>query len=298
MSEPGSQEQPDDALVDLVIKQVTEGLSPAEQRALDALDSGAISQYLRDFERAAAAVSLAGVAPMQAPPAALRERLEQQARGHFSANGGVTNAGAANNVVDINRSRTAGPVEPRRASRGAAGGWIAAAACLLLAIFAWYRPAQPILAPVADTHVSIPPLEPLPAPPPPTAAEARAALVAKAESIKVTLSPTKDPAAAGVSGDVVWDPATQKGFVRFVGLATNDPHVRQYQIWIFDGERDKRYPVDGGVFDVPADSPEVVIPINAALPVHLAKAFAVTVEKSGGAVVSTRDRVVALGAAG
>jgi len=34
------------------------------------------------------------------------------------------------------------------------------------------------------------------------------------------------------------------------------------------------------------------------LPVHLAKAFAVTVEKPGGAVVSTRDRVVALGAAG
>ena len=38
MSETGPQAQPDEAMVDLLIKQVTEGLSPAEQRALDVLD--------------------------------------------------------------------------------------------------------------------------------------------------------------------------------------------------------------------------------------------------------------------
>jgi hypothetical protein len=47
MSETGPQDQPDDALVDLLIKQATEGLSPAEQRALDALDSPSASEYLR-----------------------------------------------------------------------------------------------------------------------------------------------------------------------------------------------------------------------------------------------------------
>jgi anti-sigma-K factor RskA len=74
--------------------------------------------------------------------------------------------------------------------------------------------------------------------------------------------------------------------------------LRQYQLWIFDGGRDQRYPVDGGVFDVPTNATEVVIPIHAALPVLSAKAFAVTVEKPGGVVVSGRQHVVVLGAAG
>ena len=39
MSDTRPQDQPDEAMVDLLIKQVTEGLSPAEQRALDVMDS-------------------------------------------------------------------------------------------------------------------------------------------------------------------------------------------------------------------------------------------------------------------
>jgi len=74
--------------------------------------------------------------------------------------------------------------------------------------------------------------------------------------------------------------------------------VHQYQIWIFDGARDKRFPVDGGVFDVPANTTDVVIPIRAELMVHKPAAFAVTVEKPGGVVVSGREHVVALGATG
>lgn len=62
--------------------------------------------------------------------------------------------------------------------------------------------------------------------------------------------------------------------------------------------RDKRYPVDGGVFDVPANAGEVVIPIRASLMVRKPAAFAVTVEKPGGVVVSGREHVVALGAIG
>jgi anti-sigma-K factor RskA len=112
------------------------------------------------------------------------------------------------------------------------------------------------------------------------------------------LGATKDPAAAGVTGDVVWDPATQRGFLHFSGLAANDPAVHQYQIWIFDGARDKRFPVDGGVFDIPANTSDVVIPIRAALMVHKPAAFAVTVEKPGGVVVSGREHVVVLGATG
>jgi anti-sigma-K factor RskA len=149
---------------------------------------------------------------------------------------------------------------------------------LVLAIFGWVRP--PSL------------------PGPPTAAQERAVLLAKSGTLKISLGATKDPAAAGVSGDVVWDPATQRGFLHFAGLAANDPAVQQYQIWIFDSGRDDRYPVDGGVFDVPANVGDIVIPIRAALMVRKPAAFAVTIEKPGGVVVSGRERVIALGATG
>jgi hypothetical protein len=127
--------------------------------------------------------------------------------------------------------------------------------------------------------------------PAPTPAEERAALLAKSDSLKISLGATKDPAAAGVTGDVVWDPATQRGFLHFAGLAPNDPAVHQYQIWIFDAGRDKRYPVDGGVFDVPANAAEVVIPIRATLMVRKPAAFAVTVEKPRTCGRAGRDRL-------
>jgi hypothetical protein len=80
------------------------------------------------------------------------------------------------------------------------------------------------------------------------------------------------------SGDVVWDPRTQRGFLRLKGYVANDPAAARYQLWIFDAARDHRHPVDGGVFDLPAGRDEVVIPVHPTLPVSRAVAFAVTVE--------------------
>jgi hypothetical protein len=298
MSDTRPQGQPDEAMLDLLIKQVTEGLSPDEQRALDVMDSETASAYLRDLERAVAAVTLAGSGAEQPLPAALSARIAQQAAEHFAS---------ANKVADLAAVRAAAadnvrhdPAAPSRARGTGAYGWIAAAACLVLAIIGWERSPQPA-APVA---VSTPPpvIEPPPekpaAPTAPTAAEERAALLAKSDSLKIPLGATKDPAAAGVTGDVVWDPVTQRGFLHFAGLPPNDPSVHQYQIWIFDAGRDKRYPVDGGVFDVPANAGEVVIPIRASLMVRKPAAFAVTIEKPGGVVVSGREHVVALGQTG
>jgi hypothetical protein len=293
MSDTRPQGQPDEAMVDLLIKQVTEGLSPAEQRELDVMDSELASTYLRDLERAAAAVALAGSTGGAPLPAALSARIAQQAAEHFAS---------ASNVADLTAARAAAadkasvqsPV-PERAGRFGAYGWLAAAACLVLAIFGWQRAPQP-LPPVAVTPAPV--IVPAPQPAPPTAAEERAALLAKTDSLKIPLGATKDPAAAGVTGDVVWDPVTQRGFLHFAGLAPNDPAMHQYQIWIFDAGRDKRYPVDGGVFDVPANATEVVIPIRASLMVRKPAAFAVTLEKPGGVVVSGREHVVALGQTG
>ena len=312
MPETPPRSQPDDIFIDLAVKQVTEGLSSAEQRELDVLDNAAASAYLRDLERAAAALTVAASAGAEPLPAELAQRLARRADEHFAAL-------AAANVVGLDAARSArqdaaaaspgagspGVTPPDRYSRSGTYGWLAAAACLLLAVYAWNRSPPDKEAPAvavvtapepAASAVTLPPAAPL-APAASTPAEARDAMLAQSTAVKVTLSATKDPAGKGVTGDAGWDPVTQKGFLHFVGLASNDPAVSQYQIWIFDKARDQRYPIDGGVFDVPADAAEVVIPINADLAVSKAAAFAVTVEKPGGVVVSARQHVVVLGAA-
>jgi hypothetical protein len=95
------------------------------------------------------------------------------------------------------------------------------------------------------------------------------------------------------SGDVVWDNVRQQGFLRLKDFVPNDPSSARYQLWIFDAARDDRYPVDGGMFDVPPGRSEVLIPVRPSVPVLRPEAFAVTVEGPLGAVVSERAKVVA-----
>lgn len=90
-----------------------------------------------------------------------------------------------------------------------------------------------------------------------------------------------------VRGEAYFDPDSEDGLLEIEGLAANDPRIEQYQLWIFDAERDQRYPVDGGVFDV-REPGRVVIPVKARLDVTKPVQFAITVEKPGGAVVSER----------
>ena len=103
---------------------------------------------------------------------------------------------------------------------------------------------------------------------------------------------------ADVRGEVVWDGETQEGYLTLSGLEPNAPAGRQYQLWIFDAERDDRYPVDGGVFDVPVHIQSVTVPIRPALRVSQPVAFAVTLEPVGGVVVSDRSHLMALARAG
>ncbi len=115
---------------------------------------------------------------------------------------------------------------------------------------------------------------------------------------KVGWSATQDSASVGASGDVVWSASRQAGVMRFAGLKPNDRKRWQYQLWIFDKRRDQRYPVDGGVFDIPSGTGDVMVPIRARVPVGEAVLFAVTVEAPGGVVVSTRERIALLAKAG
>ena len=173
-------------------------------------------------------------------------------------------------VIDLSQHR-----EAKQRPRRAIAPWLAAAACLLVAAgavwFAWQR----------DRGGSI--LSP---------ADARSGLLASTTDAKpIAWSATADPNAKGASGDVVWSTAQQRGFMRFVGLAANDPNRFQYQLWIFDKDRDDKYPVDGGVFDV-SSTGEVIVAISPKLHVTDATLFAVTIERPGGVVVSKRERIV------
>jgi hypothetical protein len=272
----------DERIADLLALEVTAGLEPAERQELEALLAATPGAVPDALAGAAAAVTLAARLPAEPLPAALRETLIKQGQT-------VVRVRAANKVQPLPvrkpaaAATAAAPAATVPAAASARYGWYAAAASILIALAAWF--------PRFETET--PPA--LVEAPEPSVAERREALLAAAPSaLTQEWTRTEDPASAAVQGDVVWDEATQTGYMRFSGLPANDPSQAQYQLWIFDGTRDDRYPVDGGVFDVPAGATEVVVPIKATLPVRKAALFAVTVEVPGGVMVSSRERIVAL----
>lgn len=149
MSESDAPTPSEEAMLDLLVKQVTEGLSPEEQRTLDAMDRALTSAYAEDFERAAAAISLAAnVSSSELLSPMLRSRIEQEAQAFF-ANTTATALRSPKELAPVGRS----------SSRISAVGWYAAAACLLLAAFGWLRSPQPITAPpTANIPITVPPL--------------------------------------------------------------------------------------------------------------------------------------------
>jgi anti-sigma-K factor RskA len=264
----------DERLFDLLTKQATEGVTSTEKSELNRL----LAQYpdadSQLIDRIVASVMLAGDLTDEPLPTSLRARIESQAARELPS--------APTNVTPLH-SRTVA----RHAAATSRFAWFAAAACLVLALIGWW----PRLHETGESTAVVKQMPPRPL----TPAEQRLALLQEGAAITQSeWTNTADPASQGVRGDVVWDNSKQRGFLRFTGLAANDPRQSQYQLWIFDAKRDDRYPIDGGVFDIPAGATEVVIPINARLAVNDAAAFAVTIEQPGGVVVSAREHVVAL----
>ena len=258
-------------LVDLLIQEVTTGLGTTETTEMEQLLARYPGLDRRVFESTAVALTVAARLPAEPLPPGLRARL-------LAAADGV--AGAPKRVVDLQAVRSARDAIAQPASvlhrRPGVIGWWATAAALLIAIAGWY----PRLA--GPSHA-------------PTAAQLRAQLLASnSTAVHWAFAATDDPGGAGATGDVVFDPATQRGYLRFHNLKPNDPRHYEYQLWIFDGERDARYPVDGGVFDIPAGSADVVVPITARIRVGKPELFAVTIEHPGGVVVSGREHIVVI----
>lgn len=240
-----------------------------------------------DWEAAAAAYELAMLSreddAAETLPAAVAERIAREAAAFIPRrDGGAIPAGAV--------------VTQQRSSVGRLlmlAGW-AVAACL----------AGVLLWPVWQSrHEAVPRVDVAgPSAVRPGPAELRRRLLAEdPEVVTVAWKAGKDPelaAAVGEAtaddlGDIVWSARRQQGFMRIRGLMANDPAVEQYQLWIFDAERNEAHPVDGGVFNVNpgAAHGEVVVAMDPRLPIGKATLFAVTVEKPGGVVVSSRERL-------
>lgn len=277
-----------DRVLELLADQSTGPLASQDQAELDTLMAGlddaqrAAALIERDRLQNAAAEALAVMMsvdrPRQVTPA-LRDRL------------------LASGLAELGQSEAprATPIAPPRTA-GLFGvfGWLAAAAALVLAwsIYQGRSPAER-QGPVPQQSVFA----------------QRLNLLARQGTVTASWTPV---AAKDVQGDVAWNAELQEGFLRLKGLAANDPAKFQYQLWIFDKGRIepqhnndvlKQNPVDGGVFDVseaqkdPATG-DYIVPIHAALKVFDAAAFAITSERPGGVVVTTRETIQALAPVG
>ena len=244
---------------ELQIERLLYGLSPEEQLEYDEL-ARTMPADSGGFERVVASIDVAWREADAMPlPDHLRKAIRDQALRELS-------------------SRPAWLAkEPGASGKGSARlPWAVAAACLGLAI---YTAVVPRLTRVADRDF----------------ARSRAALISSATDIIERPWAAGPTPVAGAEGDVIWSPLRQEGYMRFRGLPVNDPTKEQYQLWIFDRNQDEKTPVDGGVFDI-AGTGEAVVPIHPKLKVKEAYLFAVTIEKPGGVVVSSRERLPLLAA--
>lgn len=270
-------------LDDLLVQRATEGLDAGDTAILDGLisehaevDAEWVDRLLGELD----AELLAGTEERLSP--ALRATV----LGSAPAFAMDASAPAASSEADSESPERAPDIMPPRWSWA---GWAVAAVMAALAF-----------GPLLNSSGSAP--GPLPEAPGPSPEEVAtmpdspgfAQVAALDDAVVTSWAAGPDATGAGASGEVVWSAARQEGVMRFRGLAANDPTDFQYQLWIFDAERDERFPVDGGVFDIPAGADEVEVPISARLPVGQATLFAVTVEEPGGVVVSTRERIATL----
>ena len=168
-----------------------------------------------------------------------------------------------------------------RSSGGVFGwvGWCAAAAMFVFSVMLW----RPVEQPVRNV------------------AQLMSWSAEHPDAVRWDWAPGLVNPAEDVTGYVTFSPEAQEGFMMIKGLEPNDPRIEQYQLWIWDQERepdpnnpqplaDNVHPVDGGVFNV-NDRGEVVIPMKIPLRVGKPYLFAVTVERPGGVVKSDKSSV-------
>ena len=300
-------------LRELMLDELASGLSPEEHTEHERLSAGLASDALEleshDAERAVAATAVTLLdnerSEADAVPPGLLASLRAAAADFDPASIGRAAPPATtdsnndnNNRQNDHKSAPAGPEsaadepDPVAGRIGipawAWGGWLAAAASLAVALIITNQQ-QPAGSPLSGDPVA-------------RLAAAPDVVTANFASIdKANLAPEPHPLAQSVGGSIKWADSADAGEMRIAGVEPNDPEEFQYQLWIFDAERPQgdypgaegllsQFPVDGGVFNV-TDEGEVIVPVQAKLPVGKAALFAITKEPPGGVVVSDREIV-------
>lgn len=246
---------------DLHVTRLLFGLSSEEQVEYEALARTMPAETGDEFERLIAKIDVAW-ADSKPLPAHLREAVRAKA---------IAEIKLARQQISLPAGVSRPPSRPMNWLP-----WTIAAACLVVSLVTFTANRNPILIPQDF-------------------AQMRANLLASAKDL-IELKWADGPTpVAGAGGDVVWSHALQQGYMRFQGMPVNIAAEEQYQLWIFDQNQSEKTPIDGGVFDITSTG-DVIVPIHAKLHVAKAYLFAVTIEKPGGVVVSSRDRLPLLAA--
>jgi len=266
-------EEREERMLDLLCKQTLEGLTHAEQSELSEIEASGLGGIdAHSLEYTAAGISTLGVSSDDKLPDHLKVKILDAADEHFAGKTPVRST----------------PVVQTKTPIWAWLGWATAAAVsLLLVANIWVSRSTYTTAGISKT--------PTPSPEklsPTQMREKFMASVPSAEMVKAEWGKGNMPGLA-IAGDVVWSDKMQEGYMRFKNLPKNDTNAYTYQLWIFDETQNEKTPIDGGTFDVNADD-EIVVPIDARLKARGAKAFAITMEKPGGVVVSDRKQVPAI----
>lgn len=264
----------DERLVDLMIQRATFGLTESEQLEFDQLNSSSEnSAEAERFELTASAIDLAfGTGQSQEEmPRQIQDKLLISA-GQFLAGQRGLDSGAP---IELRSALNQSNVRNSNWGRVNVAVALVTAASLLVAAGWWFLTDQGNNSPVEavarttqqkfDQFMSAPP----------------------SDLVELEWQPVHAPKAAG---KVVWSDSRQQGYMVFKDLDVNDPLKEQYQLWIFDTAKDQTHPVDGGVFNI-ASTGEILVPIVAHVPVSRAVQFAITVERPGGVMVSSREKI-------
>lgn len=275
-----------DRLLELLADRATIGLDDSELSDLEQLFGGAGLVDDLSLDLTAAAIDQAVDRESDVP---LPDHVRSKVLAAAASAGSSGLAGTVKAAVAESRTASSRPDDAKvvlKAESGAMGrrdwvAWLVAAASVVFAGFVWFRRRDG----QGEPGSQVASLE-----------EQKQKFVEEASEDLIRL-PWNLEHSPDVVGEIVWSTNQQKGFMSFRGLEQNASSQRQYQLWIFDKDRDERYPVDGGVFDIAADG-EVIVPFAAKLRVQDVTLFAVTVEPEHGVVVSDRETIPCLAQVG
>ena len=272
-------EQSQERLLDLLCKQAIHGLTKDEVFELHKLEQRSSSTVdLESLELTVAAIAVSSVRADETLPDHLKAKILSQADDFFTQE------------RSDNAPPTRGILIDKKPSMSVWGwlGWAAAAlASIALAFNIYQNSGRP------DDRSGVSSPTPVPEILSPT--QSRDRLMASATDVVTADWGKGNVTGLELAGDIVWSDSKQEGYMRFRNLPKNDVNTYTYQLWIFDETQDPKTPIDGGIFDVNAEG-EIVIPIDAKLRPRRAKAFAITMEKPGGVMVSERKQLVSYAA--